>query len=321
MQLESAPLAVASRRFMAPDLVCVVIPARDAAATIARAVRSARAQDHAPLEIIVVDDASRDATAAVARALGARVIRLDQRGGAAAARNVGIAAAHGAIIAFLDADDEWLPGKLRRQVALLRADPGTVFVACGARLFGLDGQDRGPLYDGCIPCAGGQSWRGLLARNTIATSSVVAWRAALQAVAGFDASLPVAEDQDLWIRLSLHGRLGYLDEPLVHMHVTPTSVSGVGTPLGAHQQLRVTLPLIRRHVAQQRGKLSRGEARRILGERLARAGRAAYSYEIYGRGLALVLEASLLGYRPVENLVFLAVASPPARLLKRWLRR
>ena len=202
---------------------------------------------------------------------------------------------------------------------MLRADPETTFVACGARLFGVDGMDRGPLYDGCIPREGRETWRGLLARNTIATPCVVAWRAALHRAGGFDAALAVAEDQDLWIRLSLQGRLGYLDAHLVRVHVTPVSVSGVGTQLGARQQMQVTIPMIRRHVAQQRARLSRREVRRILGERLCRVGRAAYSHRLYAEGLALVLEATLRGYRPAENLLFLAVASPPARWLKRRL--
>jgi glycosyltransferase involved in cell wall biosynthesis len=302
-------------------LVSVVIPARNAYGTLRRAIGSVRGQNYPLVEIIVVDDASSDATAAIAASIAdVRLIRLDTRHGAARARNAGLAAARGSIVAFQDADDEWLPGKLRRQVAQLRADPLLAFVACGARLFGAAGDDRGPLYDGHIPHTGGQTWRGLLARNTIATPCVVAWRRELVACGGFDAALEVAEDQDLWIRLSLRGHLGYLDEPLVHVHVTPGSVSGVDTVLGARQQVQVTLPMIRRHVTQQQGRLSRQDVRRILGERLCRVGRAAYSYRQYADGLRMVLEAIGLGYRPGENLLFLLVASPPARWLKRWLR-
>jgi glycosyltransferase involved in cell wall biosynthesis len=302
--------------------VSVVIPARDASATILRALCSVLEQDAPPAEVIVVDDASRDDTAALVAAVpGVRLIRLATPQGAAAARNAGIAAARGEVVAFQDADDEWLPDKLRRQMALLQSDPSLLFVACGARLFGLDGQDRGPLYDGRVPRAGAEAWRGLLSRNTIATPCVLAWREALLAAGGFDARLPVAEDQDLWIRLSLAGRLGYLDACLVRVYVTRGSVSGVGTPLGARQQMQVTIPMIRRHLAALRSRLSRDERRRILGERLCRVGRAAYSHRLYRPGLAMVLEASLLGFRPLENLAFLAVASPPARWLKRRLGR
>lgn len=300
--------------------VSVVIPARDAAGTLARALRSVLDQAPPPAEVIVVDDASRDDTAALAESTpGVTVIRLPAPSGAAAARNAGIAAATRPYVAFQDADDEWLPGKLARQMALFAADPGLDFVACGARLFGLDGADRGPLYDGCIPRAGAEAWRGLLARNTIATPCVVARRQALLDAGGFDAALPVAEDQDLWIRLALRGRLGYVDAFLVRVHVTRISVSGVGTPLGSRQQIEVTIPMVRRHVTALRDRLSAAERRRILGERLGRVGRAAYSDRHYRPGLAMVAQAMLHGHRPLENALFLAIASPPARWLKRWL--
>lgn len=312
-----------------PPLVSVIVPARDAAATLARAIASVLAQDYAPMEIVVVDDASRDATAAIAERCAAegaragvpvRLIRLAAPQGAAAARNAGVAAAAGEVIAFQDADDEWLPGKLARQMAVLR-EPGTVFVACGARLVSVDGQDLGPLFGGQIPAAGTAAWRGLLARNTIATPCVAVWRRDLLAVGGFDAALPVAEDQDLWIRLSLHGRLGYVDAHLVWVHMTAISVSGVGTGLGARQQMQITLPMIRRHLAAQRHRLSRGEIRAILGERLCRAGRSAYSFGLYRQGAAMVLAAAWYGFEPLRNLLFLASASPPGRWLKRQVRR
>lgn len=104
--------------------VSVVIPAYNSAATIADAVSSVRAQTVKPLEIIVVDDASRDGTAACLDELHApdlRVIRRSVNGGGSAARNLGMEAARGDWIAFLDADDLWLPDKLERQLAALRA--------------------------------------------------------------------------------------------------------------------------------------------------------------------------------------------------------
>jgi glycosyltransferase involved in cell wall biosynthesis len=294
--------------------VSVVIPARDAAPTIVRAVTSVQAQ--APDEVIVVDDASRDDTAAIAESFGARVIRLAEHQGAAAARNAGIAAAWGDIVAFQDADDEWLPGKLGRQVALLCGPPPAVFVACGARLFAETGEDFGPLYDGQIPDAGGAAWRGLLMRNTIATPTVVAWRHELLEAGGFDAALPVAEDQDMWIRLALRGTLRYLDEHLVRVHRTPVSVSGVGTHVSYRQQLQVTLPMIERHIAANRARLGRRDIAKIRGGRLARIGRSAYWHGAYADGLRLIGRAILLGDRPLQNLLFLASAAPPVRWLK-----
>ena len=323
--------AVAGERPAAPrhaaadgPRVTVVIPARDAAGTLERALASVLAQDWRPLEVIVVDDASRDATAAIATRLAAtaddvavRVVRLDPARGAAGARNAGIAAADGEIIAFQDADDEWLPGKLAHQVARLRADPRILFVACGARLVAASGEDIGALYDGQTPPEGAMAWRALLARNTIATPSVIAWTRELQALGGFDTSLRIAEDQDMWIRLAMRGPLGYVDAPLVRVHVASDSLSSIGQRRGYQDQLRFTLPMVQRYVAMKRSELSGREVRRILGERWGRLGRAAYTYRVYGAGLGMVLHAMLLGYRPLENLLFLASAAPPMRWLKR----
>jgi glycosyltransferase involved in cell wall biosynthesis len=305
-------------------LVSVVIPARDAAGTIARALSSVLAQEWRPLEVIVVDDASRDRTAAIvedfAAAAGSVTIRLLRHAvarGAAGARNAGIAAASGEIIAFQDADDEWLPDKLARQVERLRADPGVLFVACGARLIAATGEDVGALYDGQTPPEGAAAWRALLARNTIATPSVIAWKRELQALGGFDTSLRIAEDQDMWIRLAMRGRLGFVDAPLVRVHVTADSLSSIGSRRGYQDQLRFTLPMVQRYVTMKRGELAPREVRRILGERWGRLGRAAYTYRVYGAGLGMVLHAMLLGYRPLENLLFLVSAAPPTRWLKR----
>ena len=292
--------------------VCVVIPAYNAAATIARAIASTRAQTPPPDEILVVDDASTDATAALAESLGATTIRLPARAGAAAARNAGIAAATGEVIAFQDADDEWLPDKLLRQLPLL-AD--ATFVACGAKLFAEDGTDLGPLYDGEIPMEGTDTWRGLLARNTIATPCVLAWRHELLAAGGFDPALPVGEDQDLWIRLALRGRLRYVDAHLVRVHRTPISVSGVGTALGARQQVQFTLPMVERHIAAHRARLSAAEVKKIRGGRKLRIGRGACWTGAWAEGAPLVLSAMLLGYRPLEGLRTLLATAPPVRWL------
>lgn len=307
-------------------LVTVVIPARNAAATIARAVRSVLAQDWRPLEVIVVDDASADATAAVVEGLAAeagdaalRLLRLAAAQGAAGARNAGIAAARGAMIAFQDADDEWLAGKLARQVALLLSDAHITFAACGARLVSPEGRDLGPLFGGRTPPAGREAWRALLAHNTIATPTVIVRQHELQALGGFDTSLRIAEDQDMWLRLAMRGCLGYVNEALVRVHVTPGSLSGVGSPRGYEEQLLITLPMVQRYVALKQGELSRREIRRILGERWGRIGRTAYSFGAYGEGLRMVAYAMALGYRPLENLLFLLSAAPPSRWLKRRL--
>lgn len=104
-----------------PPAISVVIPVFDAAAYLSDALESVRAQDLTDYEVLVVDDASTDASGEIASAFDeVRVLRHDDKRGAAAARNTGIRLARGRLIAFLDADDRWMPAKLRLQADYLR---------------------------------------------------------------------------------------------------------------------------------------------------------------------------------------------------------
>ncbi len=117
-------------------LVSVVVAARNASATVERAVRSLLAQTYSSLEIVVVDDASEDGTLDVVRGLGdprVRWLRSDARGGAARARNLGLAAATGAYLAFQDADDVSHPERIERQLGALLAQRAAVCVCNSLR--------------------------------------------------------------------------------------------------------------------------------------------------------------------------------------------
>ena len=297
-------------------LISVVIPAYNSAGTLGRALASVYAQDYQPLDIVVVDDASRDDTAAVVLAhdaRGVRLIRHERNQGASAARNTGVRAAAGELIAFLDADDEWLPGKLDRQVAGLLAHPAWSLVACHAVQINPDGSDAGPVYSDRRPASGPDAWRVLLAYNFVATPCVIARRRDLLDLGGFDPALPIGEDQDMWIRLALRGEVGYVDETLVRVHTVPGSLSDTGAAASLHY----TLPMIRRHLAASRHRLSIREERAILGERLARIGRSAYAGHELRVGLACIGQALMLGHKPFDNLLYLARAAPPIQWVKR----
>ncbi len=116
--------------------VSVVIPVHDGEAFVAEAVASALGQHPTPIEVLVVDDGSRDGSAGVARRAGATVLDQSQ-GGPGAARNAGAATARGDLVAFLDADDRMEPDRLARQVALLhaRSDAIGVFGMIGHLVF------------------------------------------------------------------------------------------------------------------------------------------------------------------------------------------
>ncbi|HEY3727608.1 MAG TPA: glycosyltransferase [Solirubrobacteraceae bacterium] len=108
-------------------LISVVIPAFNAEAFLAEAIESVLAQDYGPVEVIVVDDGSTDRTAAVASCYSVACLR-QANSGQAAARNAGVAAARGAFVSFLDADDLWRPSKLSTEIAHLQAHPELDYV-------------------------------------------------------------------------------------------------------------------------------------------------------------------------------------------------
>jgi len=180
----------------APRDYSVVIPAYKAAGTLSRALDSVFAQGLPPAETIVVDDGSPDGEeieAIVARYDG-RVTLLRQRNqGPAAARNHGCRVARGHWIAFLDADDSWLPIKLERQLALAD-DPAVALIHGRAR------DERAPLPPVLdLP----RLWE----RNRICTSMVLVRRTAFEAAGGFDEdpALIGAEDYNLWLRIAAAG--------------------------------------------------------------------------------------------------------------------
>jgi glycosyltransferase involved in cell wall biosynthesis len=299
--------------------VSVIIPAFNSAATLLRAIDSVQAQTYAPDEVIVVDDCSADATLDIVESYGNKVksIRLRERRGAAGARNAGVRMAKGDAVAFLDADDEWLPQKLQTQVELLNSSPEISFVACGANLIAPNGIDLGDIYRGHPIVTGRESWRALLAYNFIATPTVLAWRRHIIAVGGFDESLKIGEDQDLWIRLALAGDFAYVPKSLVRVHSRENSLSAEEFS----DQLTYTLPMIERRVSELRGRLRNADIRHIRGKRLGLVGRAAYLRGDYRNGLYLIGRSIALGYQPVGSLHYLASASPPAVWLKRQLGR
>jgi len=193
--------------------VSVVIPAHDGLPDVLEAAGSALAQTRAPLEVIVVDDRSRDGTGdAVERVFGARApgepavrVLRGAFGGAGAARNAGWRAARGAWIAFLDADDLWFDGKLATAADALAAAPAAAWFFSDGAFRTLEGETRLSWLETYAELP--EHWSGqpvaeLIEVNFVLTSSVVVRREALEAVGGFDPALSHAEDVDLWIRLA-----------------------------------------------------------------------------------------------------------------------
>jgi glycosyltransferase involved in cell wall biosynthesis len=179
--------------------ISVVIPCYNSASFLQQALQSVRDQTRAVDEIIVVDDASTDDSAAVAREAGIRCISLETNVGPGAARNCGIQAATGDLIAFLDADDYWMPTHIAEVVDLLERYPESVVAFSRIQRFG----DDDLIAPAHVP-EGPPSylfWQ-LIEENIVAQSSAVARRETLVRNRCYDALLRYSEDYDLWLRLA-----------------------------------------------------------------------------------------------------------------------
>jgi glycosyltransferase involved in cell wall biosynthesis len=298
--------------------VTTIIPAHQAGRFIARGLRSALNQRISNHEIIVVDDASSDETEDIVRSFGVavRLIRHSSKRGVSAARNTGIRNAHGAFVAFLDADDEWIEGKLQRQLDILQQTADMSLIASEA-FVGRDGERPSNTYKDLPRPHGSEAWKVLLAHPAIHTSTVVARRDALMQAGLFNEHLRVSEDQDLWIRLALQGTMGHIAEPLARIHLRADSLSHA--PIAA--QGEIMLPMILTHVARNLDRLTDAEVDAILGERFSRVGRAAYASGEYIYGMRCLLRSIAHGHRPARNLLFMLHAAPGARHGKSVIKR
>lgn len=179
--------------------VSVVIPAFNVEGFIKQAVDSARCQTVRPTEVLVVDDGSSDATRTVAERAGATVLRTPRNSGPASARNIGIRAACGELIAFLDADDLWEPGHLAACVALLDAHPDAAVAFSLVRKFGSADDCPPALLPEGVPVSLVQV---LWEANPLAQSAAVVRRSALLEVGAYRDGMRLSEDYELWFRLA-----------------------------------------------------------------------------------------------------------------------
>ncbi len=198
-----------------PAPVSVVVPTFNDAEYVADAITSLLTQTLRPAEILVVDDGSTDDTASLVRDRFGSSVTLIARsnGGPSRARNTGIEAASEPYVAFLDADDIWVPTKLERQLALLNRDPRTGLVATdwvrSARELPADVPEVDKLPQTTL------GYTELLALNRFQTSTVLVRTHLLREVGGFDPKVDGAEDWDLWVRLAQVAGVVKIDWPFV----------------------------------------------------------------------------------------------------------
>lgn len=194
--------------------VGAIVPVHGEPRYLGEALDGLLGQDPLPDEVIVVDDASpRPIRLPPGHRDACRLMRREQRGGPAAARNDALTQLSADLVALCDADDWWRPGKLRAQLDALGAHPRAELCFGSAEIIGPGGERTDERWEELPPgpLAGLDLVPLLYERNPIPTSSVLVSRAALGRVGGFG-NLPQAEDQDTWLRLAAAG-IEFLNEP------------------------------------------------------------------------------------------------------------
>ena len=210
--------------------VSVIIPVYRAVATIDRALASVAAQTVMPREIIIVDDGSDDGTEEKARTWSSRmgetklVVFKEDHHGPGATRNKALSEASGTYVAFLDADDEWLPTKLEKSLSVLQETESDI-VSHDYLMVNGDSISRGECtksyYKNKSPFV------GYFLRGFVSTSTVVARKSTLVDVGGFDPGLLSGQDYELWLVVLDQPKTHFhiFDQPLMRYHVTANSIS------------------------------------------------------------------------------------------------
>jgi glycosyltransferase involved in cell wall biosynthesis len=254
--------------------VSVIIPTHNRSQLVALCLRSVLWQRQVDFEVIVVDDGSADDTQPMLASFGdprVRVLRHERAQGVSAARNHGIAEAHGEWVAFLDDDDLWAPDKLALQVEALRKD-GRRWAYAGAVDISLDNM----ILAGRPPAPPDSVVEGLTTRNMLpaGSSNVIVGKRWLPTPTVFDGSLYHSADWDLWIRLAKGGPPAWVPKPLVGYRIHPGSAS-----LDLEGMFAESYEIERRYG----GHVDRTELNRYLAKFAKRAGWRKKALEYYWR--------------------------------------
>jgi len=197
-------------------LVSTIIPTFNRRHIVARAIESALAQTYKDQEIIVVDDGSTDGTAEFLQATYGSKIRVfsQENAGVSAARNAGMRASMGSLIALLDSDDEWEPTKLEKQVAFLRDHADFGMVLTDVRRVDGAGQTIDIFRRRDVITQDGDVFADILLNPSLVPASAVFRREVFEQTRGFDESLNTAEDIDFHLRVAASFNIGLLEESL-----------------------------------------------------------------------------------------------------------
>jgi glycosyltransferase involved in cell wall biosynthesis len=199
-------------------LVSVVLTSYNHARYLSQAIESVLAQTLKDIEVVTIDDASRDESPAILQRYADRVkvIQHETNRGTYASLNEGIAHTSAPCIAILNSDDLWLPEKLEKQVAMMESDARIGLVHTAFRPIDADGNpiDGNPLGVRFHPNPQGDLLAELLTRNLFITSSVLFRRECLERCGWFEERLFGMGDWDMWLRIAEYYRIGYVPEVL-----------------------------------------------------------------------------------------------------------
>jgi glycosyltransferase involved in cell wall biosynthesis len=215
---------------------------------LGRALDSALGQTFRDLEVVVLDDGSTDDTPAVVEPyLKDSRVRYHRAKhlGVAAAKSAAVDLCRAPFVAFLDADDEWMPDKLERQMALF-FDPEVGVVSCGRELIDADGC---PLEFRQPALHRGRVLPRMYETNFVCFSSAVVRRVVLDAIGLFDPRLPLAVDYDLWLRAATRCAFDFVPEPLVKYRVGHANLSR-----RAEERLRTVVDIRERFLNEYGGQ-------------------------------------------------------------------
>jgi GT2 family glycosyltransferase len=227
--------------------VSAVITTFNYARFIPAAIESVLSQTLRPDEIIVVDDGSTDDTAEVVARYAERGVRYvyKENGGGSSARNAGIAASKCELVAFLDADDRWLPHKLERQVEQMVKHPQVALVSGGE--WQVDEQGEHPYLVARETLEAARVFKKILVENFIGnTSLALVRRSVFDKVGAFDEKVPLGHDWDMWLRIAKAYPISVIGEPLIYY----TRHSGSLSAGKIEQRYRSNREFHRRYIGQ-----------------------------------------------------------------------
>ena len=197
---------------MSDPIVSVIIATYNRYPMLLEALSSVREQTYPRIQCVVVDDGSTDGTAQISSAQDIQYIGIKHTGFPGRVRNIGAQKATGTLLAFLDSDDLWMPDKSEKQVRFLKDHPDIHICHTreiwkrGARIISQTGQRHnrsGNIFEDCLK------------KCIVGPSTVVLTKELFMDIGAFHPDLEIAEDYELWLRISAKYAFGYIDEPLI----------------------------------------------------------------------------------------------------------